>query len=393
MKYTLHTLKADYIIELFDLIPDSIFHALIGKHDKYFKKNKSFSGFRVNKAPRKLIYKVFADEIYSKSNIMIEKDLIDILKVNIKETNIEEILSTFTQDIFSISYELEKEILLSGLTISPSLLLLVSNHNISEIEKLTIDKYHTLYLENKKCLTEKVKLEAKEVSNDKFKKIIKENDKNKEILEYERKEVQSLKKEIVSLKGDIDALNLDIEVINKSIQIKDNEINTLTKKNTNNKEKITNYKKDIQDLTTQVKEAIKLKSENVKLNNIIEELKDSVLSPNTILEICSEIIDDLKGTAIDDKQLLFKSKEWFNENQSVIEAWEIMTAKENEMIKNIVSKMESNNIKNNDIEEVENIENCIYMKYMILKSLIVVFYKYLEQGVSNKSIGKMFDKK
>jgi hypothetical protein len=384
MDYSLNTLTNDQLMELFDQIPEVLFRDLLAKNQKRFEKSKYIKRYRINKLPKAIIYKIFGDEILSVPNTVLERNLIKFIKLNLEDTNIEVIVKAFANDVFNTACEIEKEVISAGLTVSPAMILLITKHSITDGEKALIDSYHKLCLETQNSSIKKTKVEIEEKNNQKYVDLLKKYDKIKEDLSIVSKETTTLKNELCSKENNIKYKEQEVYALTSRVKATDLEIDQL-------KIRFSDYSEKVRAISEKSKEIKSLTTQNEELHRTISNLSATTLSPDCVLEMCVEILDDLKQESIGDGELVREAKALFSENESVLAAWIGLSSKEKEKMDNIIFLMNENKITHNDIEALENVESYIQIKYMIVKSLIVVFYKYLEQNASHKKLVGKFE--
>ncbi len=384
MDYSLNRLTKEQVTELFDEIPEGVLRDFLTKGQKHFEKSKYIKGYRINKLPKAIIYKIFINEILSVPNTALELNLIGFIKSNFKDTNIEAIVDAFSNDVFSTAFAVEKELITNGFTVSPAMILLITKHSITDGEKAMIDSYHKLYLETQEKAIKKTKEEIEENSNQKYNTLLDEYNKTKYTLSIVRKEVSSLKNDLSSMESIVKNGEQEASALTSRVKVVDMEIDEL-------KRRFADYGEKVHIISEQAKEIKYLTTQNEELQYAISNLSASVLSPNCVTEMCAEILDDLKQESIGAEELVRQAKTLFSESESVLGAWLRLSDKEKENMEHIVRLMNENTIANNDIDILENLESYIHMKYMIVKSLIVVFYKYLEQNTSQKKLSGKFE--
>jgi rubrerythrin len=383
MDYSLNRLTKEQITELFDEIPEGVLRDFLTKGQKHFEKSKHIKGYRINKLPKAIIYKIFIDEIQSVPNTVLERNIIGFIKLNFKDTNIEAIVEAFSNDVFSTAFAIEKELISNGFTVSPAMILLITEHSITDGEKAIIDSYHKLYLETQDKTIKKTKAEIEEHSNKKYNTLLDEYNKTKNNLSIVRKEVSSLKSDLSSKEDKVKCGEQEVSALTARVKVAVIEIDEL-------KKKFADYGEKVRIISEQAKEIKYLTTQTEELQYAISNLSSSILSPNCVIEMCAEILDDLKQESIGAEELIRQAKTLFSESESVLDAWLGLSDREKEKIENIVRLMNENTITNNDIDTLEDLESYIHIKYMIAKSLVVVFYKYLEQNTSQKKLAGQF---
>jgi len=159
------------------------------------------------------------------------------------------------------------------------------------------------------------------------------------------------------------------------------------------------YKEKLHDFGTKKIFISKLQAEVSKLKKQIMELEEDIaileehsLSPEMVRDMCKEVLEDIKAEGIEEEEFFSEASNIFSEDETISVSWGKLSVDEERKLDKIIKKMECNYVENEDIVLLDEIENNIQYKYMLIKGLKVIFYKYLEQETANKTIDQKFNK-
>lgn len=382
MDYSVKHLSYDELKEFLLCFPYNILSMPIVKNEKHFSKQKLAKGFRANKIPMLRLAQIYYDEIQSVIDTPLESFLISSSKHNLENTQIEQIIDDCDdKNILETSCKVEGEIIKAGLTISPKHVFWLANKPISENEAKIMDSYHNLIIkklkEEKEECSEKLSIEYKEKYTE---------------LENQYFIVNS---EITTERNRVRDLNGIIKQKDAMINAKDNETQALNQRISKLATDLKVAKEKVAEFDEIKGKAIMLKSNSEKLERIIDELNNQIavlqektLDPEMIKDICVEVLEDLRTSENED--FTMKAKEFFMKDEMLNESWRRMSNDATNKIENIIHKMKLDDIKQDDIEILDVIENYIYFSFMIIKGLKVVFYRYLEQETNRSELKSVF---
>lgn len=384
MKYTMKNFESGEIKDLLELFTENILCKPIIESQKYYEKYTR--GFRINKLHKYIIDKIYCDEILKREGSQLENYLVNLLKANFEGTKIEEIVDkAIDYNVFEIALELQREILCSNLLISPDKIFMLAEIELDIKTKMILKDYYQLIISEHKRIEEKCEKQMSDIYERKIDKIESryenslselalEKNKSKILEELEKqkeKTIDSDKEEKNILIDKIKQLNAEIEM--SQIKLQDFETNKI-------------IIKKLQE------EVIKFKKQIVELEENIDIIEEHYLSPEVVRDMCKEVLEDIKSEVIQDDDFYSNANNIFSEDETIRASWEKLSVSEEKQLSKIIKKMESNYVESNDIGLLDAIENNILYKYMLIKGLKVIFYKYLEQETANNSIDHKFNK-
>lgn len=377
MNYTFENFSYDEMKDLLILLSNKELSEPITANPKHF--SKYIKGFRANKLPQHILYKIYYDEISKFSNSPLGKYLINIFKSNISNTKIEELIDEIDDNIIEVAAKIEEEIRNAKLFITPVQILKLAGYKIDEDVIKIIDRYSKLISREKEKVVEEIskridssyKNEITNIKND-YAKCIEE-------LKAEKEKGKKLTKSLNNNKLKIE------QKIKEQDNLKDKYKELTRVKEKLEKDVVTNNKKNekLYELESQVKLLMD------KLNKLEKEnknLKIKVLTAEDVKRLSYELLEDLRIQNISDEEFINYAKEYFSDEETINESWHKLNSTEIDKLSTIVEKMGKNIIVHNDIITLDEIENCIHYKYIIIKGLKILFYEYLEQQNILKTI-------
>lgn len=382
MNYTLQMFNTDELEELLLLFSETVLCDPISKKQKDFK--KYMNGFRANKLPRYILDKIYCKEIHAAEGSFLEKFIIENLKLNFKNTRIEELVDSVTEeDATNVAAELEKEIIHVGLTISPKQVFILAGYTINKSNNHNIDAYHQLVMDEIQRVRDECTANLISKYEEKYINFNADYEQSKTSLTIERNTIKNLKE----LGKQKDAI----------LGVRETENSLLKEKLLKLTSECDFLKNKFHDYTAKVTQINKLQNEIIELKNQIEELGTEIsrlescaLSPETVRELSLEVIEDLKSNNITEKNFISEAINMFAVQETLNESWNKLSNLEEERLNIIIKKMEADSICNNDIDKLDAVEDYVHYKYMIIKGLKVIFYRYLEQKSGKRTIDQKF---
>ena len=382
MRYSFCKFDSGELNDFLSLFNINILRYPIIKNQKHFRDYTK--GFRPNKLPMSILSKIYYDEINQELNSPIQRYLTDITKDYFKDTKIEEIMDSLDEkNQHEVLNELFKEIISSGLFIKPSQIFTLGDVDVDEnlikafdgILKFTID----------------IKSEIKKDCESNLSKIYGEkNDKLKEQLIKISKEISKEKNKCKDLEKKDAQKDLIINSRENENSILIDKLNKLGREIDSYEEKIIDLEKKALLIEKKESEIKELKEINTQLEEKIFLLEEISLSPETTRILSAEVLDDLRNEEIKEDEFIYNAKNMFSKEEVLNDSWESLSRNENDKLKIIIDKMNNNKCNHKDIEILDEIEDCIQYKYIMIKALKVLFYKYLEQESIKKTIDQNF---
>lgn len=419
MNYTFKYFNSDELIDFLKVYPYGDLCKFISDNSKHFR--TAIKGFRPNKLPPAILYKIYCDEIFNSPGSLTEKYVINIARFNFKDTKIEKLIDIKDDNLLITSIKIEEEIREKGLTVSSKHILKLAGIEIDDDISNLIDSINNLITKEK----EKSELEATNKCKTLFDNELQNINKKYNDCSEERNTLKTKNKELIkALELCTNKLNKQMsensKLVNKSSELEQqinnikNELegNTIIKRkfdklkvdNQNYIKKVQGLSKNNEKLNEQIKnhsiekeksdflekENELFKKEINELNNEIEVLERRQLHINVVKQLSMELLDDLKTENITEKEFIKEAKRYFSSDENITESWEKLNALEKDRLKTVAKKMKINEVTDVDIGILDDIENYIQYKYIIIKGLKIIFYKFLEQENIKKTIVSMY---
>lgn len=359
-----------------------------------FKNSKQLQqkvkGFRYNKIPKSVLDAIYIREILGNPNCLLANYLTDNILKNLRNLNLEKIVENFSDDPIKLGIEIEKITTKNDLDIYPHIVIRLMGIDCSDEHDYALTTiYDTLKEKNRSLITNK----------------------NNEIAALKEKfaeEKQELKKEFDNSKSEIRSAFLgqisEQKEKNAVLEAETRELHErLKSKNKSESELQKKYDLLYSKLEefNKLNNQIAIKTEEIetlllRINNLTQKVSDLELrsfSSKDINFICQEIIDDLNVAYANEGEIKKMVKEKFNNETSFVTAWNDLSIKALEYLQKISAKMDESQVDITDIEKLDEIENGIHIKFLIIKCLKVLIFKYLEKKSSNNLLENNFTKK
>lgn len=381
MKYSVKQLSKEEFLVLIESFSGSYLSIPIIKAPKLFESKTK--GFRLNKLPRNILHMLYYDDIFGSQNSILEKHLISNMSTCFNETGISELLENFRGTVLELAAQLEIIISKNDLKISPHTILLVCEYDCSSEDINTIKAFHiynitvtthqkstheTTCSELKKHFEEEAK-EQEQKSSFKYK-------------DLEMKYQTSLQN-FNDCMNERDRLVLDVKHLNNNLTETTRLVDTM-------RYQLRDYDTLSKKAADQHTEILYLNEQIEKLNDVIQNLETKVLSPDDVLYICREVLDDLNSADLEERELKKVALNIFSHDLSIVDAWKLLGDIDKKNIENVYSEMEKGRVSDSRITDLDSIENNVYIRFMIIKSLKVVFFRFLEQNIQKSNIKKPF---
>lgn len=382
MNYTLQNISFDELKEFLSLFAKQVLCKPISKNPKHYQKHAS--GFRLNNLPEHILYKIYFEEIHSEEENLLEKFLIENSKLCFKDTKIEELVDSVDENnLLTVAPELEKEILHAELTISPKQVFMLAGYLVESQQGKSMDAYHTFFLEESKLIKKSSEEKLLDKHNEKYTKLQNSYDDILSSLTIERNAVKDLKEIVKQKDSKIDALGSENMLLKEKLKTEITENGLL-------REKLNELEKKISDLNKLIKDNLSLKKKIDDLESELDKVKEQIISPETVRQLSIDVLEDLKSSDITEETFLNEAESFFMEDETLNKSWQKLSLTEQEKLFTIVDKMEQNSVEDMDMGILDIIENMVYYKYMIVKGLKIIFYRYLEQKSAKRTIDQKF---
>ena len=381
MDYSVKQLSKEEFLVLLEAFSDSYLLIPIVKAPKRFE--SKVKGFRLKKLPKNILHMLYYNEIHGDKNSVLEEHLITNLTECLDYAGISDLVEGFKGTVFELSTQLELLISKSNLNISPHTVLMVSKYDCSQEDINTIKVYHNYLV----TITTQQKV-AYEASFTELKNHFQEETKDQGQKFSQR--YKEIEKKLIECQNNLHDYECErehsaIEVtrLNNTITETKRLVDTL-------RSQLRDYDALSKKATDQRAEISSLNEQIEKLNVVIQNLETKVLSPDDILDICREVLDDLTATGIDEQELKKIAHETFTNDMSIVDAWTLLEEFDKKAIEEVFSEMKRGSVSDSHIRDLDNIENNVYIRYMIVKSLKVIFFRFLEQNTQKSSIREHF---
>ena len=381
MKYSVKQLSKEELLVLLESFSGSYLSIPIIKAPKLFESKTK--GFRLNKLPRNILHMLYYDDIIGSQNSILEKHLISNMSTCFNETGISELLENFRGTVLELAAQLEIIISKNDLKISPHTILLVCEYDCSSEDINTIKAFHNYII----TVTTQQK-SAHETSYSELKKHFEEEAKEQEqksSFKYKdlEKKYQTSLQNFNDCMNERDRLVLDVKHLTNNLTETTRLVDTL-------RYQLRDYDTLSKKATDQHNEILYLNEQIEKLNDIIQNLETKVLSPDDVLDICQEVLADLNSADLEERELKKIALDIFSDDLSIVDAWKLLDDIDKKNIENVYNEMEKRRVSDSRITDLDSIENNVYIRFMIIKSLKVVFFRFLEQNMQKSNIKKPF---
>ncbi len=345
------------------------------------------SGFRANNVTYIQLIPVYYQEIHN-HNTDVERALKSALYSYIKECNLEEKLELLSEDVtWEKCIELGIAIGESGCEIGIDILLKISSSTLPDEQKNLISMLQEKELKN-------IANSEKIVSE--YEKKISENDKEIERLKKEvntssekRRKSEELRKEeeakaitrenrIGSLEQQLNDLSLEKEEIGAELNKKDQKIEQAE---ATIKEQEIQIKKASSELKLLQDELAKATEDNKKLQD-----KRQLEFDEAIKRLVSDTIEDLKEDYDIEISEYEKIVGELGEDKSILSTWELISKKNALIIDEIQNSMRNNIVKMDIIDQCNEVENNVLLKYVIVKAIKSLYFELMSSSEKNKKI-------
>jgi DNA repair exonuclease SbcCD ATPase subunit len=228
---------------------------------------------------------------------------------------------------------------------------------------------------------------------------------------------QELEAKISELTSKLDMTNSQkislgehLQEIKKSEEQLKNENFNLLDKLSNSETLIHRIEKELQETTNEnrklqlscksyFEEISELKQQLNETENIIKNLNQKLAESNkeklyeyevTIKRIAGEVIEELNIELDISKQEFTELCQKLDADLNLVNVWNSIFSKDNRLITYTEDVMRSNNVTISDLDNLDELENNIIFKYIIIKSLKALFFEYLSIMERRESIASRF---
>lgn len=402
--------------------PQDMKELLIGYNESFLRmplKNPTKSliqyvpkGFRPNKLSNDLLLKMYVDAIVDGYSPLTDYVLQEAKK-NLEQTGIADIIKQIKEgdpeSLLRAVYQIDCELKMVGFNISADLTLLLSGvkcpKDIQTIAQqacaLFKEKTKDAYEKGKRHGIENAEKAALDTIDAEQRKILKQ----KGILEDERENHRATRDALTSCKDEVHKVQAKLnELIENEIPALQ-EDNRREKKNLENAEKQIqrlrddSMKKDlrIQALEQRIHEQEIINEELLKKDLIIDEMKIKLkdaetftFSAEVIRSICIDALDELRANSLSGIEIFGLAKEKFNENTTIPDAWQQISNDSTVLVEKLVKAFSEKQYSEDQLDVLDDIENDILIKYLIVKSLRAILFRMLENDSQHQKINDKF---
>jgi len=382
VRYSFHKFDFDELNDFLTLFNISILSLPIGKNQKHYR--NYIKGFRPNKLPLRILSKIYYDEINQEINSPLQKYLTEITKDSFKETKIEELVDSLNvENHYTILVEIFKEVCSTGFNILPSRIFKLADIEVDDNLAKTFDEILEFSINEQNEIKKDCENNFNKLYEEKSSKLTEQLNKCNGDLSKEKNKLRNLEK--IEMQKD-----LMISSREKENNLLIGKLNELNQKIENNKEEVRDFEKNrayIEKLEIEIK---KMKSTILQLEEKNFLLEENSLSPETAHILSAEVLEDLRKQEIKEDEFISKAKNVISKDETLDMTWKSLSSDENVNLNIIIEIMKNNKCNNEDIAILDEIEDCIQYKYIMIKALKVLFYKYLEQKSCKKTIDQNF---
>ncbi|MDD4781858.1 MAG: hypothetical protein PHT02_14815 [Tissierellia bacterium] len=382
MRYSFNKFNSDELNDFLSLFNINILSYPISKNQKHFR--NYIRGFRPNKLPIKILSKIYYDEINQEINSPLQRYLTDITKDYFKNTKIEELIGSLDEkDQYETLIEIFKEIISLGLFVKTSHIFTLAEVDVDKNVLKAFDEILKFTIDTKNEIKKDCESNINKTYEEKYNKL------NEQLI----KTSNELSKERSKLK-DLEKIKTQKELIISSRENENNlliqKLNKLNREVETYEEKVIDLEKKVQCIEKKESEIKELKKINTQLEEKNYLLEENSLSPETTRILSTEILEDLRNEEIKEDKFISDARKIFSKEETLDVSWEGLSRKEGIKLRIIIETMKNNKCNHNDIEILDEIEDYIQYKYIMIKALKVLFYKYLEQESTKKTIDQNF---
>ena len=365
------------------------------------------TGFRIGKLPRNMLIRMYCDAVTGNEPSILEYVQNEIsrnfenrgITDYLKKANLSNPLSVG----LAIS-ELQSVLLDNGFTIPSYLVLLLNGIECNAAMKEASKKLYSTFVlivdktsedaEKRGRLDAEVSASAAIDAAEKTrKKQLKQIENLKNRLAIQQNESKELHTRIDELEENLyQARELEsrtaeiLESTNKQITTLKNENQRLFDDLTVKNEKMREYDSKLLELERLHQQIIDLRSE-------LLQAKEQAYSNAVIKRLCAEVLDELRASSLSDNEILNIAKKRFTEADTIVDAWVHISDLSKEHIKEVIDNITNTEECHTTLDEIEEIEDGILIKFAVLKAIKSILYNELETEESKRTIADRFTQK
>lgn len=356
------------------------------------------NGFRSGKMPRTYLVRMYCDAV-SKNEPSICEYVTKEITRNFNERGISNFFTTL--DISnSIATtlaltELTGILLENGFAIPAYTVLLLygveCTPKMKEASKKLFFTHRSILEKTRDEAVRHGKEQAEVVFNSELEKNTKKYQKRVSTLEGQQKELQEKE---ADYKARIDELEESLGIAQEALKRATENNETLGIQVT----ALTNTRQTLlEELVVKKEQLSKYKDELGELSSVIVELraelahtKRTEYSDDVLRHLCADVLDELRASSLGNSEILNIAKKKFSEADTVVDAWVQLSSFSEEHIKQIVENITNPQVANTLLDEIEEIEDGILIKFAVLKALKSLLYNELEANEAKRTIAEKF---
>ena len=361
------------------------------------------TGFRIGKLPRKMLIRMYCDAVKDD-----EPSISEFVKNEISRSFEDRGVNDYWKNVnvsdplsvgLAIS-DLQSILLENGFTIPSYIVFLLNGVECDAAMKSTSRKLYSthVFLVEKAGEDFEKRVETASVAAiDAYEKNRKKLQRRIEDLE---KQLYGSQNEYKVLREDKDALEEQlcqahesessaiekIESLNKQIITLKNENQKLLNDLSSNSEKMREYDSKLSELE-------RLHQQISELHSELSQAKEKAYSEVVLQRLCSEVLDELRASSLSANEILNIVKKRFTDADTIVDAWVHISDFSEEHIKEVIDNLTNSKEYQTALDDIEEIEDGILIKFAVLKSIKSIIYNELETEEVKRTIADKFTQK
>lgn len=404
MTINLSNLDKEELKELFSGFDAQFLNAPLKSPSKTLKRYMP-TGFRASKVPRQLVVRMYCDAILGAEPSLCKYVTAEVTRV-FEITGIVSYCDThdLSQPLTQMKALVEISSILwrNGVTIPSYIVLLLAGAKRDNEQKRISQELNLAHFETIDRVKQDSEKKGRQESDIEHRLASEAADKNskkqqkqictlQEQLKRCRLENSNLQEQLEQLQEEVCVLKENIEQIQELNDAAKKKIVSLANENNGQREQIDSLLQKIQTYDEQFGEIEKLNSTINELRVELSRAKEQAYSEAVLKRLCGEVIDELRASSLSTDAVLKIAKTKFSEAVSVESAWSEMSNSSVKYIKDIIEKIANSEAGAQTLDEIEEIEDSILIKFAVIKALKSLVYNELEAKEMQRTIAGKFE--
>ena len=403
MAIDLSNLKKDELKELFDGFNSDFLNAPLKNPTKTLKRYIP-TGFRSSKVPRQLVIHMYCEAILgaepSLSGYVIS-EINQVFETAGITTYFEAIDLDEPINQARALVELPAILWRNGITIPAYIVLLLHGIKCDDAQRLASQELNSAHFEAMGIAVQDGERRGRQESEAAHRSVSEAADKNSKKLQ---KRIGALEKQLTQHHSAYSELQAKMDTLQEELSSAQENVDRLQMLNDAARKQIvslTNENSDKQGQLSSMGETIRSYDDKLakmaKLETTISELRSELVlakereySEAVLQRLCAEVIDELRASSPSNNEILNIAKKKFSEATSVESAWIEISNFSESHIKAIIRSIASANVNSATLDEIEEIEDGILIKFAVVKALKSLIYNELEATESQRTIADKF---